>query len=86
MAVWKEAQVPQLRSFNDRGKLVASDFAHVLCIASALSVSQFVPLDIQGYFQSIPTGGASPLPLGECLQDDVVIPDEDLPDSGSCSD
>jgi hypothetical protein len=66
-------------------KLGASAFAHVLRIASALSVSQFVPLDIQGYFESIPPGGASPLPLGVCLPD-VVIPDVDLPDTGSCSD
>ena len=66
-------------------KLAASAFAHVLLIASARSVSQFVPLDIQGYFESIPPGGASPLPLGVCLPD-VVIPDVDLPDTGSCSD
>ena len=37
---------------------------------------------MQGYFDSIPPGGAGPLPPGVHLPD-VVIPDVDLPDTGS---
>jgi hypothetical protein len=45
---------------------------------------------MQGYFESIPPGGAGPPPPGVHLPDmvipDVVIPDVDLPDTGSGSD